>query len=69
MDKVAKGTLMTFEYTNFRDPTAPDLSNLRFVAERGMAGGFDFTANGSLTFYNKLRPALTALAILTSHFS
>ena len=53
MDEIAKGTLMTFEYTNYRDPNAPDLSNFRFVAEKGTIGGVDFTANASLTFFNK----------------
>ena len=53
MDEVSKGTLVTFEYTNYRDPNAPDLSNLRFIAEKGMLGGIDITANASLTFFNK----------------
>ncbi|MFN2491264.1 MAG: septum formation initiator family protein [Pyrinomonadaceae bacterium] len=53
MDGVAKGTLVTFEYTNYREPTAPDLSNFRFIAEKGTIGGFDITANGSLTFFNR----------------
>jgi hypothetical protein len=53
MDEVMKGTLVTFEYTNYREPNAPDLSNLRFVYEKGTKGGIDFTANASLTFYNK----------------
>jgi hypothetical protein len=53
MDEIAKGTLVTFEYTNYRDPNAPDLSNFRFVAEKGTVGGLDFSANASLTLYNK----------------
>jgi hypothetical protein len=53
MDEVMKGTLVTFEYTNYREPNAPDLSNLRFVYEKGTLGGIDFTANASLTFFNK----------------
>ena len=53
MDEIAKGTLVTFEYTNYRDPNAPDLSNFRFVAEKGTVGGLDFSANASLTFFNK----------------
>jgi len=53
MDEVSKGTLVTFEYTNYREPNAPDLSNLRFIAEKGTIGGIDITANASLTFYNK----------------
>lgn len=53
MDEIAKGTLVTFEYTNYREPNAPDLSNFRFVAEKGTVGGLDFSANASLTMYNK----------------
>lgn len=53
LDEIAKGTLVTFEYTNFREPNAPDLSNFRFIVEKGTLGGLDFTANASLTFYNK----------------
>ena len=53
MDEIMKGTLVTFEYTNYRDPNAPDLSNFRFVAEKGTLGGLDFSANASLTFFNK----------------
>jgi hypothetical protein len=53
MDEIAKGTLVTFEYTNYREPNAPDLSNFRFVAQKGTGGGFDFSANASLTFFNK----------------
>jgi hypothetical protein len=53
MDEISKGTLVTFEYTNYREPNAPDLSNFRFVAEKGTIGGIDFSANASLTFFNK----------------
>jgi len=53
MDEIAKGTLVTFEYTNYREPNAPDLSNFRFVAQKGTGGGLDFSADASLTFFNK----------------
>jgi hypothetical protein len=53
MDEISKGTLMTLEYTNYREPNAPDLSNFRFVAQKGTIGGLDFSANASLTFFNK----------------
>lgn len=53
MDEISKGTLMTLEYTNYREPNAPDLSNFRFVAQKGTIGGFDFSGNASLTFFNK----------------
>lgn len=53
MDEVARGTLITFEYTNYREPVAPDLSNFRLIAEDATVGGFDITANASLTLFNK----------------
>jgi hypothetical protein len=56
LKEISKGTLVTFEYTNFREPAAPDLSNFRFIMEKGTVGGFDMTANASLNFFNK-RPA------------
>jgi hypothetical protein len=56
MDKVAHGQVITFEYTNYRNVNAPDLSNFRFIASKGFWYGADLTFNGSLTMYNK-KPA------------
>jgi hypothetical protein len=56
LDKINKGTVISFEYTNRREVNAPDLSNFRFIAERGTVGGLDFTGNASVTIFNK-RPA------------
>ena len=59
LDRIAKGNVFTFEYTNRREVNAPDTSNFRFIAARGMQGGgrtIDFTANGSLTLFHS-RPA------------
>lgn len=53
LDKIAKGAIMTIEYTNYREVNAPDLSNIRFVAEKGLIGGWNFTANASFSFFNK----------------
>ena len=56
-DEIAKGKVITFEYTNNREVNAPDTSNLRFIAETGVfAGKADLTANASFTFFNT-RPA------------
>jgi hypothetical protein len=56
-DEIAKGKVITFEYTNNREVNAPDLSNFRFIAETGIFGGkADLTANASLTIFNS-RPA------------
>lgn len=53
-DEVNKGTVAAFEYTNFREPIAPDTSNFRFIWENGrFFKNTDFTFNASLTMYNK----------------
>lgn len=54
LDKIAKGTLVTFEYTNKREVNAPDTSNFRFIAEKGTGGRVDLTFNASLTMFNNL---------------
>lgn len=57
LDEIAKGKVVTFEYTNNREVNAPDLSNFRFIAETGVFGGrADLTGNAALTLYNA-RPA------------
>jgi len=58
LDKIAKGTLVTLDYTNKREANAPDTSNITFIAEKGPGGRTDFTFNGSLTFFNKKPTAL-----------
>ena len=52
-DKIAKGTIVTFEYTNYREINAPDVSNFRFIGEKGLGGNWDLTANASISFFNK----------------
>lgn len=54
LDKIAKGTLVTFEYTNKREVNAPDTSNFRFIAEKGTKGRVDFTFNASATMFNDM---------------
>ena len=53
LDKIAKGRLITFEYVNHREVNAPDTSNFNFIAEGGTGRRIDFTANASLTMFNK----------------
>jgi hypothetical protein len=53
LDKIAKGRVVTFEYTNNREVSAPDTSNFNFIAEGGTGGRIDLTANASLTMFNK----------------
>src|ERR1044071_732266 len=53
LDKIARGTLVTFEYTNNREVNAPVTSNFRFIREKGPGRTTDLTFNGSLTIFNK----------------
>ncbi len=53
IDDINDGTVATFEYTNNREPIAPDTSNFRFIWEKGIFRKTDFTFNASLTMYNK----------------
>ncbi len=53
LKKVANGEVITFEYTNYRNVNAPDLSNFRFIASKGFWEGADLTFNASLTMFNK----------------
>lgn len=53
LKKINSGTVVTFEYLNKREVTAPDTSHFTFIAEKGTGGGkLDFTFNGSLTMFN-----------------
>jgi len=56
LDDIAKGKVMTFEYTNHREINAPDTSNFTFIAEKGTVGRMDLTFNATLNMYNQ-RPA------------
>lgn len=50
---VAKGAIVTFEYTNQRQTDQPDLSNFRLIAETGaFRGKADVTGNASITIFN-----------------
>ena len=53
LDKIAKGTLVTFDYTNNREANAPNTSNFTFIAEKGPGGRTDLTFNASLTIFDK----------------
>ncbi len=60
IEKLNKKTVATFEYTNYREPIAPDTSNFRFIWEKGLFSKTDFTFNASLTMYNK-KPSFTGV--------
>jgi hypothetical protein len=46
-----KGPLVTFEFTNTRDPKLPDLYNLRLIAETRIGSRADFTSNIAASFF------------------
>ncbi len=53
LEDASKGPLVTFEYTNLREPASADLSNLKLIAEGAFfKGKVDLTANASVTFFN-----------------
>jgi hypothetical protein len=52
-DEIAEGQVATFEYINFREPIKPDTHSLKFIWEKGLYRGIDFTLNASATFYNR----------------
>jgi len=59
LDRVARGTILTFEYTNDREVSAPDTSNFRGIYETSFGGMADLTLNGSVTLFGR-RPPGTA---------
>jgi hypothetical protein len=60
IEEFNKGAVAAFEYTNNREPIAPDTSNFRFIWEKGVFRKTDFTINASLTMYNK-KPVITGV--------
>jgi hypothetical protein len=55
LEDVAKGPIVTLEYTNIRKVDAVDQSNFKLIAEGAFFHGHaDLTANASLTILNKI---------------
>lgn len=69
LDRIAKGRVITFEYTNHRGVNAPDTSNFTFIAEQGTEGRLDFTFNGALTMFNRKPTGLNVKRIRDFQFS
>lgn len=44
---------LTFAYTNKRDPTSSDYSNLKFLFEKKNAEGWNFVANAGFSLYHR----------------
>lgn len=45
--------VLTFAYTNKRDPTSSDYSNLKFLFEKKNAKGWNFVANAGFSLYHR----------------
>ena len=58
--EVNKGAVATLEYTNHREVDAPNWSTARFIWEKGLLEGFDFTANAEISFFDK-KPVLAGV--------
>lgn len=57
LEEAANGSILTFEYTNSRFVTDPDLSNFKLIYENSFNGRAELTANASFTIFNK-RPLM-----------
>ncbi|GEM_PF-5758141 len=71
LNRINKGTIITFEYTNNREINAPDTSNFNFIAEVGRtfgSGVMDMTFNSSVTTYNKIPIGATVKRIRDFNF-
>lgn len=68
-DKIANGTIVTLEYTNYREVNAPDVSNVRFIAEKGLGADWSLTANASISFLNKKPTAMNVKRIRDFDFT
>jgi hypothetical protein len=53
LDKIAKGKILSLDYTNKREVNASDTSSFNFIAATGTQSKVDLTANGSFTFFHK----------------
>ena len=66
---VSNRLIATVEYSNERPLNLPSLSNFKFIAEKGTAGGgVDFTFNGALTFLNSLPAGPKVRRLRDFHF-
>lgn len=68
-DKIAKGAIVTLEYTNYREVIAPNVSNFRFIAEKGLFADLNMTANASISFFNKMPTGMNVKRIRDFDFT
>lgn len=69
LDKVNRGAIATFEYTNNREVNSPDTSNFRFIWEKGFYRNVDFTLNADFTMFNKKPAAMNIKRIRDFNFA
>jgi hypothetical protein len=69
LNKVAKGTIATFEVVNKREVSAPDTTNFKGIYETSFGGRADFTFNGSLTIFNKTPAGLNVSGVRDFQFA
>jgi hypothetical protein len=53
LDKIARGKILSLDYTNKREVDASDTSTFNFIAATGTQSKLDLTANGSFTFFHQ----------------
>jgi hypothetical protein len=68
LNRVAKGTVATFEFINKRNINEPDTLNFKGIYETAFGGKADFTFNGSLTLLSK-RPTINVSRVRDFQFA
>lgn len=53
IEKIDKGEIVSFQFTNYRDPNEPDLSNFKALVSKKFLGNAELNLNGSLTLFHK----------------
>ena len=53
-DEIKRGSLLTVQYTNFRNVSEPDRSNFKLIYEDRLLNSLDLTFNSSITIHNSL---------------
>jgi hypothetical protein len=68
--KVAEGPILTFDYTNYRQVNAPNLSTFKLIGERYFySNKIDVTGNTSLTILDKLPAGMNLKKVRSFDFA
>jgi hypothetical protein len=68
LDTIARGKILTLEYTNKREINSSDTSSFNFIAATGTEGNVDLTANGSFTLFHQRPSALSLTSPSSGRF-